>query len=331
MPLTHLEHAGVDTLSRVGETPAVTATPSTNSPSPPPAPGADRTTARATRPGAVRGVLARVLVLNLVVVAIKLAVGLRTEALSVLGAALESSLDLLNNVVGMILVSVAARAPDETHPYGHEKFETLGALAIVTFLSISCFELLREGIVQLRRAHVPASPSILEIGLIVLTLAVNAFIVMYERRRGRELSSAFLVADAAHTNSDLYVTLLALASLLLTRLGFGALDPVLALLVAVIIAWNGYQILRETVPILVDERGLDSADVRRIVERIPEISEVRSVRSRAGASGVVFAEVTVGVDGSTSVAEAHAIADEVEHRIADALGASEVIVHVEPS
>lgn len=279
----------------------------------------------------MRGVLARVLVLNLVVVAIKLAVGLRTEALSVLGAALESSLDLLNNVVGMILVSVAARAPDETHPYGHAKFETLGALAIVTFLSISCFELLREGIVQLRRAHVPASPSVLEIGLIVLTLGVNAIIVMYERRRGRELSSAFLIADAAHTNSDLYVTLLALASLLLTRLGFGALDPVLALLVAIIIAWNGYQILRETVPILVDERGLDSADVRRIIERIPQISEVRNVRSRAGASGVVFAEVTVGVDGSTSVSEAHAIADEVERRIAGALGASEVIVHVEPS
>ncbi|MDF2776189.1 MAG: cation efflux system protein, partial [Geminicoccaceae bacterium] len=197
----------------------------------------------------MRGVLARVLVLNLLVVAIKLAVGLRTGALSVLGAALESSLDLLNNVVGMILVSVAARAPDESHPYGHAKFETLGALVIVTFLSISCFELLREGIVQLRRAHVPASPSNLEVGLIVLTLAVNAIIVVYERRRGRELSSAFLVADAAHTNSDLYVTLLALASLLLTRVGFGAVDPVLALVVAVIIAWNGYQILRETVPI----------------------------------------------------------------------------------
>jgi cation diffusion facilitator family transporter len=279
----------------------------------------------------VRGVLARVLVLNLIVVGIKLGVGVRTGALSVLGAALESSLDLLNNVVGMILVSVAARAPDESHPYGHAKFETLGALTIVTFLSISCFELLREGIVQLRRAHVPESPTALEIGLIVLTLGVNLVIVMYERRRGRELASAFLIADAAHTNSDLYVTLLALASLLLTRLGFGALDPALALLVAVIIAWNGYQILRETVPILVDERGLDSADVRRIVERIPEITEVRSVRSRAGASGVVFAEVTVGVDGSASVADAHAIADEVERRIADVLGASEVIVHIEPS
>lgn len=283
------------------------------------------------RPEAVRGVLARVLVLNLVVVAIKVIVGVRTGALSVLGAALESSLDLFNNVVGMILVSVAARAPDETHPYGHAKFETLGALAIVTFLSISCFELLREGVVQLSRSHSPQSPSLLELGLIVLTLGVNGIVVVYERRRGRELSSSFLIADAAHTHSDLYVTLLAIASLALTKLGYGALDPVLALVVALIIAWNGYQILRETVPILVDERGLDSADVRRLVEQIPRIEEVRSVRSRAGASGVVFAEVTVSVAGSTSVADAHAIADEVEARIAEALGASEVVVHVEPT
>lgn len=275
--------------------------------------------------------LARVLVLNLIVVAIKVLVGLRTGALSVLGAALESSLDLLNNIVGMILVTVAARAPDETHPYGHAKFETLGALAIVTFLSISCFELLREGVTQLREAHSPKSASLLELSLVGLTLAINAMVVVYERRRGRELSSTFLIADAAHTHSDLYVTVLAIASLALTRFGLGALDAVLAVVVALIIAWNGYRILKETVPILVDERGLDSADVRRLVERIPRIAEVRSVRSRAGASGVVFAEVTVAVAGSTSVADAHAIADEVENRIAEALGASEVVVHVEPT
>ena len=283
------------------------------------------------RPEAVRRVLARVLVLNLVVVAIKLIVGIRTGALSVLGAALESSLDLLNNVVGMILVTVAARAPDETHPYGHAKFETLGALAIVTFLSISCFELLREAIARFAHSDVPKPATLGEVGLMGITLVINALIVMYERRRGRELSSSFLIADAAHTNSDLYVTLLALASLGLTRLGFGALDPALAVLVALTIAWNGYQILKETVPILVDERGLDSADVRQIVETIPQVAEVRNVRSRAGASGIVFAEVTVGVDGSTSVVDAHAIADEVERRIAHALGASEVVVHIEPT
>jgi cation diffusion facilitator family transporter len=276
-------------------------------------------------------VLARVLVLNLIVVAIKVIVGLRTGALSVLGAALESSLDLLNNIVGMILVTVAARGPDETHPYGHAKFETVGALAIVTFLSISCFELLREAVTQFRQAHSPVSPSLAEVVLVGLTLAVSALVVVYERRRGRELRSSFLVADAAHTHSDVYVTLLAIASLGLTRVGLGAFDPLLAVVVALIIAWNGYQILRETVPILVDERGLDSADVRRLLEHIPRIADVRSVRSRAGASGVVFAEVTIGVAGSTSVADAHAIADEVERRITEAFGASEVVVHIEPT
>ena len=275
--------------------------------------------------------LGRVLVLNLVVVAIKVIVGVRTGALSVLGAALESSLDLLNNIVGMILVTVAARGPDETHPYGHAKFETVGALAIVTFLSISCFELLREAVTQIRQAHSPVSPSLIEVGLIGLTLVINALVVVYERRRGRELSSSFLVADAAHTHSDVYVTLLAIASLGLTRVGLGAFDPLLAVVVALIIAWNGYQILRETVPILVDQRGLDSADVRRLLEDMPRVADVRSVRSRAGASGVVFAEVTIGVSGSTSVAEAHAIADEVERRITEALGASEVVVHIEPT
>ena len=303
------------------------APPDTSTPSNPGNPSIDQS----ARPEAVRRVLARVLVLNLIVVAIKLIVGFRTGALSVLGAALESSLDLLNNVVGMLLVTVAARAPDESHPYGHAKFETLGALAIVTFLSISCFELLRESIVRFLHADVPKAATLGEIGLMGVTLIINALIVMYERRRGRELSSSFLIADAAHTNSDLYVTVLALASLGLTRVGFGVLDPVLAVMVALIIAWNGYQILRETVPILVDERGLDSEDVRQIVESIPEVAEVRTVRSRAGASGVVFAEVTVGVAGSTSVADAHAIADEVERRIADTLGASEVVVHVEPT
>ena len=101
--------------------------------------------------------LLHVLALNALVVVIKLAVGWRTGALTVLGAALESGLDLLNNGAGMILVSVAARAPDEDHPYGHAKFESMATLAIVGFLSITCFELLREGVLALARGSARTS------------------------------------------------------------------------------------------------------------------------------------------------------------------------------
>ncbi len=287
------------------------------------------------RTGAIRGpeiraTLLVILLLNAVVVAAKLAVGVRTGSLSVLGAALESGFDMLNNIVGIVLVGIAARGPDEDHPYGHEKFETLGALAIVGFLSISCFELLREGVRYMIVGRAPRAPSLTELLVIIATMGVNFIVVWYERRRGRQLNSAFLLADAAHTGSDVYVTAAALGSLVLARMGLGFIDPILAIAVALVIAWNGYQIVRGTVPVLVDERAVDAADIRRLLSVIPGISEVPSVRSRAMASGVLFAEVTICVDAETTVEEAHRIADAVEDCLAEQLGASEVMVHVEP-
>lgn len=285
---------------------------------------------REARAPAVRRTLIAILVLNLVVVFVKIAVGVRTGALTVLGAALESSLDALNNVVGMVLVSVADRGPDEDHPYGHDKFQTLGNLMIVGFLSISCFELLRESVSQLLRHEAPRVPGEFELALLASTALVNIGVVWYERKRGRELGSPFLLADAEHTNSDLYVTVLALSSLVASRLGWGVLDPLLALVVALLIAWTGFRILRGTVPILVDQRAVDPGQIRHLISGIPGILDVRSVRSRANASGVLFAEVTIEVDGGSSVADAHALADIVEARIRDQLGDSEVTIHIEP-
>lgn len=279
----------------------------------------------------MRQTLLVILALNVVVVAIKVIVGIRTGALSVLGASLESALDALNNLVGMAVVSVAAREPDEDHPYGHDKFETLGALAIVGFLSISCFELLRQGASQLLHREPTQPPTGGEIALLAATGIINVIVLWYERKRGRELGSAFLLADAAHTSSDLYVTLLALASLGLARLGHGEVDPVLAIIVALLIAWNGFQILRDSVPILVDRRAVDASEIRQLVGEIPHIAGVRAVRSRSTASGILFAEVTIAVAGGTTVAEAHALADQVELRIGERLGASEVTVHIEPA
>lgn len=285
---------------------------------------------RAVRAPAVRHTLVVILLLNLLVVGIKLVVGVRTNSLSVLGAALESSLDLINNVVGIALVRLAAIEPDEDHPYGHGKFETLGALGIVVFLSITCFELLREGVMSVLRGREPRPPSLGEVAAVGATMAINVFVVWYERRRAKQLSSSFLLADAAHTQSDIYVTLAAVGSLILTRAGWGFIDPILAIIVALIIAWHGYEIVKSTVPVLVDERAVDAAEIRRLIGSIPRIVEVRSVRSRASPTGGVLAEVTIVVDGDISVADAHALMDEVEERIAAGVGAADVHVHVEP-
>ena len=272
-----------------------------------------------------------ILALNLAVLLTKVVVGIRTGALAVLGAALESALDLLNNLVGIFVVAVAARAPDDEHPYGHDKFETLGALGIAGFLSISCFELLRRAVSSLVWGTTPALAAPGEIAALAATAAINFFVVWYERKRGRELGSAFLLADAEHTRSDIFVTALALASLLLARAGLPAGDPVLAIVVALLIARSGYRIVKDTIPILVDERAVDAERIRAIVDGIEGVAGVRRIRSRSSASGVLFAEVTIEVKGNITVASAHAIADAVEQRIEQELGTSEVTVHVEPA
>src|SRR5712691_9359095 len=151
----------------------------------------------------VRRVFLGLLVANLIVVGAKSFVGLKSGSLAILGSALDSSVDALNNVVALIVIRVAAKEPDEDHPYGHDKFETLGALGIVGFLSISCFELLREGITSLISGTAPHHIDAIEVVLIVATLVVNRCDVWYGRRRGHELGSAFLLADASHTAGDI--------------------------------------------------------------------------------------------------------------------------------
>jgi cation diffusion facilitator family transporter len=285
----------------------------------------------ATRSAGVRRALLLVLLLNALSAAIKIGVGARTGALTVLGAALESVLDMLSNLVGILAVKVAAREPDEDHPYGHEKFETLGTLGIVGFLSISCFELLRQSMAELVGRHEPPTSSTIDAALLVFSLAVNGFVVVFERRRGRALGSALLMADAAHTASDILVTILAIASLALSYLGFVQADALLGIAVALIIAWSGYHILRDSIPILVDARAVDADRLAEIVRTIPGVVGVRSARSRRTAGGHLFAEVTILVDGATSVSAAHDFTDDVERAIERELGTAEAIVHVEPA
>jgi cation diffusion facilitator family transporter len=164
-----------------------------------------------------------------------------------------------------------------------------------------------------------------------VTLLVNVGVVQFERRRGRALASTFLEADAAHTSTDVFVTLLAIAALLLTRAGMPHADAWLGIAVALVIAWTGWQILRESVPILVDARGMDARELRALATSIPGILDVRTVRSRATASGQLFVEMTIVVAGASSVREAHRLADAVELAVEGAAGNAEVVVHVEPA
>ena len=277
----------------------------------------------------VRRVFIGLLVANLAVVAAKSLVGLRAGSLAILGSALDSSVDALNNVLALIVVRVAAKEPDEDHPYGHGKFETLGALAIVGFLSITCFELIRGAVNELLQGAHPVGVTDSQLAVLVLTLGVNVVIAWYENRRGRELRSELLVADAAHTRADALITVAVLAGVLFARQGWWWIDPVVAIAVALVIVLVAYRILVRTVPVLVDQRALPTGEIRQTAETVPGVKSAYGIRSR-GPSDLRYAEVTIAVDPKADVAAAHAIADQVEERLKNDLQLHEVTVHVEP-
>jgi cation diffusion facilitator family transporter len=277
----------------------------------------------------VRRVLVGLLAANLAVVAAKLTVALASGSLAVLGSAVDSGMDALSNVLALTVVRVAAKEPDEDHPYGHSKFETLGALAIVGFLSISCFELVRGAVNHLTGGPHRVEITDVQLALLVLTLGGNVLIAWYEQRRGVELKNELLIADAAHTRVDVFVSVGVLVAVLLARYGWWWIDPVSAIVVAVVITLVAYRILARTVPVLVDQRAIPTRDIQDTAQRVPGVKSAYGIRSR-GPSGLRYAEVTIAVDRHADVEAAHAIADQVEARLKRDLQLHEVTVHVEP-
>jgi cation diffusion facilitator family transporter len=278
----------------------------------------------------VRRVLLITLFLNLVVVAGKLVIGLLANALSVIGDAAHSSTDAINNVVGLLIVRVATADADEEHPYGHRKFESLAGFGVGGLLWVTCFEIAKDAVSRLLHlSTTDIDVSALTIGGMIVTILVNIFVYTYERREGERLGSHYLIADSLHTRSDIYVSGAILLGLLLIRMGWPWLDPVLALIISGLIAHAGWQIFQRTVPVLVDAAPLSPARIQALVMDVPGVENVYEIRSRSDGQQT-YVELNLEV-GAKDVYRAHLVTEEVERRLAKNLGPSQITIHVEPS
>jgi cation diffusion facilitator family transporter len=280
----------------------------------------------------VRRVLWITLALNLAVVVGKLVAGLLANSLSVISDAVHSSVDSLNNIVGLIVMKYAAAEPDEEHPYGHAKFETLAAFCIAGFLFITCYQLSLSALQRLLAREQPAvAVTWLTLGTIIVTIAANIFVTLFERREGRRLQSDFLLADAAHTRSDVLVSCSVLAGLILIRYGYVWLDPLVSLGVAVMIAASGYQIFKATVPVLVDAAPVPAQRIAALAEGVSGVHSVHDVRSRSQ-GGEMFVEMHLHVlrEFEHDHIKTHDITEEIERQLEREFGRVTATIHVEP-
>jgi cation diffusion facilitator family transporter len=274
-------------------------------------------------------VLWAILVLNLIVALAKIFYGLASGAVALLADGIHSLLDASGNVVALIGISAARRPPDANHPYGHRKFETFAALGVAGLLFLGCYEIAQSAWERLRHPRpLELTPAILV--TLLLTLAINVFVVLYERRQGRRLQSELLLADAAHTRSDVFATLLVLTSFAATRFRIPHADLAAAGVIVLLILRAGFEIVKGTISTLSDERRIPPGEVEAVALAAPGVLEVHNVRSR-GPDDDIHVDLHILVDPALPIAAAHEIGHVVEKRLRERWqGLSDVVVHVEP-
>ena len=274
-------------------------------------------------------VLYRVLVLNLAVAVIKIVLGYATGAVSILSDGFHSLTDSASTVVALVGVSIARLPPDENHPYGHRKYETMASLGILVFLVIVLVQVLGAAYDRLVNGGEPrVFPE--GIGIMVVTLAVNLCVVSYEERAGKRLNSEVLRADAKHTRSDVLTSGTVVIALIGVWQGYPLLDPLAALVVAVFIGRACWQIAKEASRILADEIVIAEDDVRAVVGSVPEVLGCHQIRTR-GPADYVFMDLHLWLDGQTLLDSAHT----TSHTVKDLLMKRfphlvDVVIHIEP-
>ncbi len=277
----------------------------------------------------VKRVLIGIMILNLIVTAIKFVVGALTGSIAVLADAFNALVDASSNVIGLLGMRVASVPPNPEHPYGHRKYETIATLGIGGLMLLAGWEVLQDVFERLSGGQPPVVTTT-SLTLILLTLPLNIFIVWYEGRRGRELGSDVLLADAMSTRINIFVSLAALIGLLGSSIGLPWLDIVVALGIVAYVAVAAYRIISETSSVLTDSAVIDPHVVEDIARKVPGVWFATKVRSR-GREDDVHLDLHVKVDPAMATEQAHAIASEVERRVKDQIpGVVDAVVHIEP-
>ena len=270
---------------------------------------------------------------NLVLIGAKLLVGLLTGSVAILADAAHSFLDLSASIFAFAGIRTAQKPADEDHAWGHAKAENISSLIQMFLLGATCIAIVIESV---RRLVVPGTVRVawysfvVVLAAMVIDIVVSRYLQRVSRAHG---GSAALDADALHFASDLWASLAVLIGITLVAVfDFQVADPLAGIAVAIIIGTTAIEQGRRTTQVLLD--AMPDRPTLQAIERIlgsdPRLHGYHTLRARQAGKHVML-DVSVHVDGSLSLAQAHEVGHAVSARIRRELPlVSDAVVHVEP-
>ena len=271
---------------------------------------------------------------NLSLSIFKLIAGIAAHSGAMISDAIHSASDLFGTIVVMIGINISGKGADESHPYGHERLEsvaavTLALVLIITGAAIGCnavLKIVQSGTVPLE------TPGVLALFAAVIAIAVKEVLYRITIRTAKRINSDVLTADAWHHRSDALSSVGSLVGIAGARLGLPVLDPVAAIVICLMILKVAFNIIRDALGKLTDRAcsaEINAAIGQFILER-EGVRRIDALRTRTFAARF-YVEVEIAVDDTLSLCEAHEIAEGVCRGIEEKFpDAKHCMVHVNP-
>lgn len=269
---------------------------------------------------------------NTLLVILKLAVGLYVGALSLISEAIHSGVDLVAAFIAFWAVRKAVAPPDKEHDYGHGKFENLSSAVEALLIVGTALFIIYEAV---HKFNTPLDPEFLQYGIYIMliSVAVNFFVSRRLIAVAKKTDSQALEADGLHLQSDVWTSVGVLLGLVGIKVfGFLWLDPVIAIVVALIIFRAGYKMVVESAKELTDS-SLSAEEEKIIGEIIMEHSDLigyHHLRTRKSGSEKLL-DVHITFEKDMPLYKVHEICDDIEHKIRQRMGSFDVTIHPEPA
>lgn len=271
---------------------------------------------------------------NSSLIILKLIAGIITNSFSIISEAIHSMSDLLASFIAFFAVKKSAMPADKDHAFGHGKYEDFSGLIEGTLIILAGLYIVYEASKKLITHSQPQISVDLAIYIMIFSVVINALVSCHLFKTAKKTGSIALFADAEHLRTDIYTSLGVVIGLFLIKItNIYILDPIIALIVAVLILQAGFSICKKTVSNLLDE-SLSEKEEQEIIYTINLLKdncefEIDKLKTRK--SGVrKNIEITICVNGDMSVKDSHKFCNEVENILSEKIGNTDTIIHIEP-
>ena len=290
------------------------------------------------RAAAGRSVVAAGVLLNLLLSAGKIAGGIFGRSNALIADGVESLLDLFSSLLIWGGLKYAAKPPDEEHPYGHGKAESLASLIGAFVLAAAGAFIAHASIVQLvavAHGQIPHTPSPYTLLILIGVILIKETLYQVMAGRARRIGSNALLADAWHHRSDAVTSIAAFIGISISLIGgrgYEAADDWAALFACVVIFYSAYNMLRLSLGDMMDARVSPDAESLVLSEACAVPGVLSAEKCRVRKSGLAYlADLHIRVRGDISVRQGHGISHAVKDRLMSSeLPLEDVTVHIEP-